>query len=63
MVKNGNAVPSITFIAEVVKVQTMADGSVRVVFGLSENSIPQMAMLAECQKDGIPLRVECKASA
>jgi len=55
--------PAITFPAEVIKVQTMADGSVRVVLGLPETCIPQMAQLAECQRQGIALQVTCKAEA
>ena len=53
--------PKIEFPAEVIRVQTMADGSVRVVLGLPETCIPQMAMLAECQRQGIVLLVTCKA--
>jgi hypothetical protein len=49
----------IVFPAEVVRVQTMADGSVRVVLGLPETCIEQMALLAVCQRDGIYLEVEC----
>jgi hypothetical protein len=49
----------IVFPAEVVRVQTMADGSVRVVLGLPETCIDQMAELAVCQRDGIYLQVEC----
>ncbi len=51
---------NIKFVAEVIKVETMMDGSVRVKFGLPETAIPQMAMLAECQRQGIPLQIEAK---
>ena len=51
---------AIIFHAEVVKVMTMADGSPRIIFGASENAIPQAAMLMECQKEGIYLEITCK---
>ena len=35
--------------------QTLIDGGVRVTLDLPEDCIPQMAMLAETRKDGIPL--------
>ena len=50
----------IEFIAEVYKVQTISDGGVRVTLDLPETAIPQMAMLAECQRQGICLDVEAK---
>lgn len=50
---------SITFPAEVNKVQTLADGGVRVTFDLPETAIPQMAMLAECKRQGLYLMVSC----
>ncbi len=47
---------AITFPATVYKVQTLAtDNGVRVTLDLPETAIPQMAMLAECKRDGIPL--------
>jgi hypothetical protein len=49
---------SIVFHAEVAKVMTMADGSVRVWLDLPETEIPQMAMLAECKRMGIYLAFE-----
>jgi hypothetical protein len=48
-------VSEITFPAIVYKVQTLIDGGVRVTLDLPEECIPQMAMLAETRKDGIPL--------
>jgi len=45
----------IRFEAIVYKVQTLADGGVRVTLDLPETAIPQMAMLAETKRDGIPL--------
>ena len=52
----------IVFVAEVVKVQTMADGSPRVTLGLPETAIPQAAMLMQCKVDGIALVFTCKAT-
>lgn len=45
----------IKFQAAVYKVQTLVDGGIRLTLDLPETAIPQMAMLAECQRDGIPL--------
>ena len=46
----------IRFSAEVYKVQTLAGSmGVRVSLDLPEDAIPQMAMLAECKRNGIPL--------
>jgi len=47
--------PAITFPAEVYKVQTLTDGGIRVTLDMPEDAIPQMAMLAECKRQGIPL--------
>jgi hypothetical protein len=49
----------ITFSAEVNKVQTLADGGIRVTFDLPESEIMQMAQLAECKRWGAVLTVEC----
>lgn len=46
----------IEFSASVYKVQTLTDNGVRVTLDLPETAIPQMAMLAECQREGIVLR-------
>jgi len=51
----------ITFIAEVVKVATLADGGIRLTLDLSEQDIPQAAMLMECKRQGIALSVEMRA--
>ena len=50
----------IKFDAIVYKVQTLADGGVRLTLDLGENAIPQMAMLAETKRDGIPLEFTAK---
>ena len=46
---------AITFPASVYKVQTLTDNGIRVTLDLPETAIPQMAMLAECRRDGVPL--------
>jgi len=50
-----NAPAKIEFPAQVYKVSTLVDGGIRLTLDLPETCIPQMAMLAECQRDGIPL--------
>ena len=50
----------ISFPAQVYKVQTLADGGVRVTLDLPETTIPEMAMLAECQRFGVMLRVNAE---
>lgn len=47
----------ISFTATVYKVQTLVDSGVRVTLDLDENSIMQMAQLAECQKAGAILQL------
>jgi len=49
----------IVFIASVYKVSTLVDGGVRVTLDLSEDSVMQMAQLAECQRFGQILTVTC----
>ena len=53
----------IRFEAIVYKVQTLADGGVRVTLDLPETCIPQMAMLAETKREGVPLVFTAKARA
>ena len=50
----------IKFDAIVYKVQTLSDGGIRLTLDMSENSIPQMAMLAETKREGIPLEFTSK---
>ena len=50
----------IRFDAIVYKVQTLSDGGVRVTLDLPETAIPQMAMLAETKREGVPLVFEAK---
>ena len=45
----------IRFTAAVYKLQTLVDGGIRLTLDMPETSIPQMAMLAEAQRQGIPL--------
>ncbi len=47
----------IVFPAQVQKVQTLADGGIRVTLDLPETAIPQMAMLAECKRQGLALEI------
>lgn len=56
------AAPVIRFEAIVYKVQTLADGGVRVTLDLPETAIPQMAMLAETKREGVPLVFEARVS-
>lgn len=51
----------IVFTAIVFKVQTLIDNGVRVTLDLPEDAIPQMAMLAETRRQGIPLVFTAKA--
>lgn len=57
------AKPVIRFEAIVYKVQTLADGGVRVTLDLPETCIPQMAMLAETKREGVPLVFEARVKA
>ena len=50
----------IRFTAAVYKVQTLVDGGIRLTLDMDENAIPQMAMLAEAKKSGIPLEFIAK---
>lgn len=49
----------IKFQAEVIRVQTMADGALRVVLDMSEDSVMQAAQLIECKRWGAVLDVTC----
>ena len=54
------AEPVIKFEAIVYKVQTLSDGGIRLTLDMPETAIPQMAMLAETKRDGIPLEFTAK---
>jgi hypothetical protein len=51
---------AIEFEAAVSQVRTLADGGIRVTLDLPEDSIPEMAMLAECKRQGIYLHLIAK---
>jgi hypothetical protein len=53
-------VEPISFIAVVQKVQTLADGGLRVTLDLSESAIMQAAELMVCKREAVVLQVECK---
>jgi hypothetical protein len=53
----------IRFEAVVYKVQTLIDGGIRLTLDMPETAIPQMAMLAETKRDGIPLEFTAKVKA
>lgn len=48
------------FIAAVYKVQTLSDNGIRVTLDLPETAIPEMAMLAECKRQGIVLDIKVR---
>lgn len=50
----------ITFPAIVAKVQTLADGGIRVTLDLPEQAIMAAAELMACKREGVTLWVECK---
>jgi len=50
----------IKFDAIVYKVQTLSDGGIRLTLDMPETAIPQMAMLAETKREGVPLVFEAK---
>lgn len=55
--------PVIRFDAIVYKVQTLSDGGIRLTLDMPETAIPQMAMLAETKREGIPLEFTAKVKA
>lgn len=50
------------FIAVIHKVQSLADGGIRVAFDLPETAITEAALLMECQRAKIALDINCKAT-
>ena len=58
--KGNMAEAVIRFDAIVYKVQTLSDGGIRLTLDMSEQCIPQMAMLAETKRDGVPLEFTAK---
>lgn len=61
--KNEADLDKIKFDAVVYKVQTLSDGGIRLTLDMPETAIPQMAMLAETKRQGVPLSFEASASA
>jgi len=53
-------VEPIRFVAVVQKVQTLADGGLRVTLDLPESAIMQAAELMVCKREAVVLEVECK---
>ena len=53
---------TIKFDAVVYKLQTLADGGIRITLDMPETAIPQMAMLAETKRQGLALSFEAKVS-
>ena len=50
----------ITFVAQVAKIATLADGGLRVTLDLPESAILPVAELMVCKRDGQVLDVVCK---
>ena len=50
-------VQSISFAAQIHKVQTLVDGGLRVTVNLSEHEILAAAQLMECKRRGVPGRL------
>lgn len=53
----------IRFDAIVAKAQTLADGGIRISLDLPESAVPQMAMLIEAKREGVPLEFEARVKA
>jgi hypothetical protein len=56
----GSVAEAIRFPAIVGKVQTLADGGIRLTLDLPETAIPEAAMLMEAKQQGIPLTFEAQ---
>jgi len=50
----------IEFLAEVVKLQTVADGGIRLTLDLPEQARKIMEPLTECQQNGIVLKIRAE---
>jgi hypothetical protein len=44
---------SIEFLAEVIRVGTLADGGIRVTLDLPETAVPEAALLMDCKRRGL----------
>ena len=51
---------AITFPAQVVKVQTLADSGLRLTLDMPETEIIAFAWLAQCKRDGVALNITCQ---
>jgi hypothetical protein len=51
-------VDPITFVAQVAKVQTLADGGLRIVLDLPETAVLQAAELMELKRRGVAVQVD-----
>jgi hypothetical protein len=51
---------AVTFPAQVVKVQTLADSGLRLTLDMPESEIIAFAWLAQCKRDGVALNVTCQ---
>lgn len=48
----GSLMDAICFLAQIIKLQTMVDGAIRVTIDLPETAVQTMALLAECKSRG-----------
>jgi len=60
MAKASKPAQPIEFVAVVYKVQTLADGGLRVTLDLGEGDIPQAARLMECKRNETALSIVAK---
>jgi hypothetical protein len=56
-VSEGGRPPEITSPAQIVKVQTLADGGLRYTFDVQEDQVLEAAYLMECKRRGVPGRL------
>jgi len=54
----GSAMQTISVMMTVAKVQTLADGGLRVTLDMSEKDVIQMAQFVECKRAGVVLQAE-----
>lgn len=59
--QSGNGASSLKFVAEIIKVQTMESGAIRLTLDLPEHETVLMAKLAECKRMGAVLEVSATA--
>ena len=56
-----NSESSLKFVAEIIKVQTMESGAIRLTLDLPEHETVLMAKLAECKRMGAVLEIKATA--